>query len=417
MNEEVLRIQRMVAEGKVSAEESVELLESIRRESAPPGAAPASADRDFGECPPPEPGGMQVRAVGQLTLGPSDISWSARIGLGLFLAGLVVAPIWAVWFSVGAAQARGDAFLTTVTVPEPAPFAILAGLLWLSALVLGFVGWRRASGKTAAIGSLCMLVLMAASLVGVLENLAGRAARSGVAAVGSREGGAPGAELPRAGRSSATPEWQRAVSRQIHETFLPQLDSLSTQELNRKVIATMGRTMESYTTNLRQRGEEVLAELEPIDLGASAGWTRVAVSEDLSTKFMAEFRRTPGVSQEGPSMLALGMWNPRRAAAAARSHVMAKTLGAETFGKRMLLEACAPPVVYAADPRPDYPVIVFDTGPERFVVTLRRTPGGCYLPEKAEWFRRADAPSHEPAEPSSSKAAPKTVPPPEAHRD
>jgi len=116
-----------------------------------------------------------------------------------------------------------------------------------------------------------------------------------------------------------------------------------------------------------------------------------------------------------------GRWKKIRRGQRLREIVEAKwaggPVGPETFGKRMLLEACAPAVVYAADPRPDYPVIVFDTGPERFVVTLRRTARGWYLPEEVDWLRRADATSHEPADSVSSKAAPKTVPPPEAHRD
>jgi len=126
INEEILRIQKMVAEGKVSPEESVELLESVaapRTEKPPPAdaavaaSAPSRADKVYG-----------------------------IVGFAALLAASVLVVVAAVLND----SQRGAAIM------------VGAGLLWFSAALLGWIGWRSPWGKMALIGAFVLITLFAA---------------------------------------------------------------------------------------------------------------------------------------------------------------------------------------------------------------------------------------------------------------
>jgi len=110
MNEEILRIQKMVAEGKITPEEGTELIASLSRPATSPPAPAAAA---------PPPNKSDRKAVGIVAL----------CALGLALATGPWAPL------------------------------VAACLIPLS-IILGFIGWQSLCGKVAAIGGLLILILL-----------------------------------------------------------------------------------------------------------------------------------------------------------------------------------------------------------------------------------------------------------------
>jgi hypothetical protein len=104
MNEEILRIQKMVAEGKITAEESVELLETVRRGASIPAVEAASS-----VVPSQPTKDADRRILGIIAL--------VTLFLGIFIT------------------------------PFPA-------------IIMGFIAWRSIFGKIAAVGGLVLLALM-----------------------------------------------------------------------------------------------------------------------------------------------------------------------------------------------------------------------------------------------------------------
>jgi hypothetical protein len=106
MNEEILRIQKMVADGKITPEEGVELLASVGPSASPP--------------PRPEVAALPPAKSNRQTIGIIALCF-----LGLSVASFLLAPC-----------------VNVVLVPL--------------AIILGFIAWRTTPGKIAAIGGLLL---------------------------------------------------------------------------------------------------------------------------------------------------------------------------------------------------------------------------------------------------------------------
>ena len=126
MDDERLRIQQMVADGKITPEEGDELMESLGRQDSG-GAAPVESGP--GQVSPRKRSGRNVAGV---------------ISLCLFLGGLALLVM-----------GVGLSFLLGIAV-----FALPVLLLEILAAVIGFIGWRSTSGKIGAIGGLVTTALM-----------------------------------------------------------------------------------------------------------------------------------------------------------------------------------------------------------------------------------------------------------------
>jgi len=152
MDEERLRIQKMVADGKITPEEGAELVESLRTQG-PVGDSSLVSSRNY-----------QAANSGRTRTRMGIIS------LVLFLASPV---LFFVFVAIDVVINRMVAFQTIAQkggAAEPADIAfefnrvVCAGLVLLgcqmSAMILGFDSWRSASGKIGAIGGLVTTVLM-----------------------------------------------------------------------------------------------------------------------------------------------------------------------------------------------------------------------------------------------------------------
>ena len=152
MDEERLRIQKMVADGKITPEEGAELVESLRTQG-PVGDSPLVSGRND-----------------QATNSRRTHTRMGIISLVLFLASPV---LFFVFVAINVVINRMVAFQTVAQAggaATPADIAftfnkvVYAGLVLLgcemSAAVLGFDSWRSISGKIGAIGGLVMTFLM-----------------------------------------------------------------------------------------------------------------------------------------------------------------------------------------------------------------------------------------------------------------
>lgn len=378
MNEdEVLRIQRMVAEGKVTPEESVELLASVPRDDAPP-----TDDAH-------EPGGMRMQAEAVIELDKAGVRRAGRWSLVLFLAGLAVAAIWVASFAVGMEGPRGDgAAIQTITVAEPLPFAIAAGVLWLAALACGIVGWRTVSGRIGAFGSLLMVLAAGGALV---------AGANGPTPVASSHGSAGGNPLTDDADRKAR-RLLASVGTQVYTELLPELaGDVSPEALMARAAKMAGGALEPNADLLVAAAEERLAELddapeqgsirwEPVDPPLAAEATR-GVESEMADQLETFRRKEPSLSRED-LLLAMGWWDPAVAAEGARNLVLARMLAAERYAGRAMLTNIARPRVFAIDRTAGAPVIGIQTGSEKWVVHLKRIRGGAYMPTKVEWLKR-----------------------------
>ena len=135
MDEERLRIQQMVADGKITPEEGDELIESLGRQDS--GGA-ATVESEPGQVSPRKRSGRNVAGV---------------ISLCLFLGGLAL-PVIGIGINI-ALKVFGVPWGLSIAV-----FALPALLLEILAAVIGFIGWRSTSGKVGAIGGLVTTALM-----------------------------------------------------------------------------------------------------------------------------------------------------------------------------------------------------------------------------------------------------------------
>jgi hypothetical protein len=164
MNEEILRIQKMVAEGKITPEEGAELVESVGKGGAGRGSAANSPT-----APQPSPGVAAVPAAK-----------SSRKGLGIFAVVLfsLGLPLLALATGIAAISSHDSAsghfsYRGLIFLALPLVGGIILELL---AIVLGFVAWRAKPGKVAAIGGLILVAVAVAAEALMIATYPGPAA-------------------------------------------------------------------------------------------------------------------------------------------------------------------------------------------------------------------------------------------------
>jgi hypothetical protein len=210
MNEEILRIQKMVAEGKVTPEEAAELIESVRQAEGRNWTEPTTTRAPTVKSAIAE----GFDAIGRWPLSKVLLLVLAVLIVGLFPPVGVIGVIALVVYYRGQRRARERAAVQRQPTPgapgaipwaapqitavatnapsrkaygvaglaallvglvllvvaavlndERAGLLVLGGgLLWSAAVVLGLIGWRSPWGKIAAItGSITLALLLAAA--------------------------------------------------------------------------------------------------------------------------------------------------------------------------------------------------------------------------------------------------------------
>ena len=89
-------------------------------------------------------------------------------------------------------------------------------------------------------------------------------------------------------------------------------------------------------------------------------------------------------------------WDPQITAREVRRCVVMMGYGPEQYQELAEIETLLPPAVYAISADPVHPILVYETGPELFIVELRRTKDGYYVDEKIQWLRKK-GPTSQPA--------------------
>ena len=131
MNEELLRIQKMVAAGKITPEEGAEQSASFGGPVAPPTSSAVD------ESAPPK---KNRKTVGLIALGALVAGWLPSLLIELFR----------LLFPAGGTNRDDSAWTAIILLVLASLFPVLMTI----AAILGFYAWRTLPGKIAAIGGI-----------------------------------------------------------------------------------------------------------------------------------------------------------------------------------------------------------------------------------------------------------------------
>lgn len=207
------------------------------------------------------------------------------------------------------------------------------------------------------------------------------------------------AESGRTGGEATTAEdVLRAYAKRVHTQVLPQAGSLGHRASRAAVSTIAAECLVPHKKVLVAKAESLLRDLPKLELGDRKDWEVVQEYGAFSEEILKELTRGPASSQpdgaaiDQDAFLLAMFWNPIRAASSARAQCLVRSRSAKEYGAVAIIEAMAPPIVYAVNADAKSPIVAFETGRDVAVVHLKLNDSGYYLPEKLEWLRKKAAP-------------------------
>ena len=186
----------------------------------------------------------------------------------------------------------------------------------------------------------------------------------------------------------------RDFSRRLNAELINRDGDVSQNELITKSSSLAAEMLLPHKALFEQKVKDDLKNLPRLEGNISADYA--TLHEVPAGKLAEELVKASIGAESAPSSESLSIkgmtflitWHPIGELYPIRIQTWSHVLGMEKVRQRLMIEAYARPAVYAIDPAPAHPVLAFETGPELFIVTFKRTDEGGYVDEKIQWLRK-----------------------------
>lgn len=220
---------------------------------------------------------------------------------------------------------------------------------------------------------------------------------------------ASGCGEPSTGKSATEKKFEdlyKQYSARFHEKMTTDAEKMTAEQITAEATRIWDDVFGSQKDLLRQRVEEILADLD----------TAAPINENDCVEVASGSRVEPGLDLSQGAIPKQFLWNPVAAAQMGLNNWLSRLLQPKSFGLRSVLLANAGLFWEVLDRNVDHPRLLLRQGPMLYVVEVSRQ-GDYYQMEKVRWLRpKSMGPATLPKEPPegvipTSPAAPPTVAP------
>jgi hypothetical protein len=211
----------------------------------------------------------------------------------------------------------------------------------------------------------------------------GAAEKPGPAGGGGQEapaaataGGAPPAEPQPPSAKKEFQDLYKQYSKRFYEAMLLQAEGMQPAQIMLEASRIWNEVFAAHKDLLRQRCEEILAELETVPPIRGELYTEAAAAANPES-----------VSEQPQGMVFKQLlWNPVITAQTTLTTWLSHSFTPDAYAKRPVLAANAAPVWQVIDGNVDHPRLVLEQGPMLYVVDMTRHDD-YYLVTKVRWLR------------------------------
>lgn len=153
-------------------------------------------------------------------------------------------------------------------------------------------------------------------------------------------------------------------------------EGISAQEFQKKISEIANTTFGSHAVLMKKETANRFRRLPVIP--------ESSLAEFAEHKLLDQFPLPP--TDDGLLWITFG-WEPVRLADVAKKAILARTLTAEQFSRRALVNACCPDKVYRLG-EGEYPDLVADSLGDLFVIKVEMTEVGVCKPVSVRWMKK-----------------------------
>lgn len=170
----------------------------------------------------------------------------------------------------------------------------------------------------------------------------------------------------------------------VWNELLPQIDTLDHDKIQEKVSVLAVKHFAGNEDILQKQAQWELSQLPKAEPLKDSQWTEVRPKKTAKCVLSLQ----DGIAEmKNEGFLCFAMWSPVRMANSYRTYCLAKLLGPAGLSKYSMVEAFAKPRPSLLVANWVEPTIMFRTGPEAFIVKLRRNEGGVYELYDIKWLK------------------------------